>query len=506
MKCDEAKPVCYRCSSTGRKCDGYAAASSAIAKTTKNDALTLALGLNVTVDALEKRTFDFFRLRTTPCMSGYFNDHLWERMVFQVCQTEPAVRYAVTALGALHEERSLRRSALRDGVDVSSVQTDFPVKQYAKALSGLQQLLACENVPMNVVLLCSLLCVHFESMRENFVPALVHAENAIKLLHSSSTFNSQKIDQSLIRAFMRIDLQGSLYIGMRTPGLPFFTSATDSDLPDAFADLIHARDFSNTWTSRLYYFMRTKADRHKFQDPGNVPLELFAECQTHEGMFAAIDQLLWDFMQKPTVKLSFREQHGLGMLRIRAKINRIVTAGCLYAEASNYDRFMELFVQVHAICKYIIDSENADRRLFSVSLDEGLLHPLFFLATHCRDSKLRHSALGMLRLLPARAGIWHVEAMTRTAEHCIEYEEALCEKEHPDCSDIPEWRRIHSAGFDGWDAAHSRHTRVIMHMRTRPYGMDGDWVDTSKEIEWYVNPLRPQSCLMMPEQAVLWSY
>lgn len=506
MKCDEAKPSCHRCTSTGRTCDGYASASDVLSKPSDRDPISLALGLNVAVDALEKRMFDFFRLRTTPCMSGYFNDHLWERLIFQVCQTEPVVRHAVTALGALHEERSLRRSALRDGVDVSLVQTDFPVKQYGKALGGLQKLLTREDVPMNVVLLCSLLCVHFESLRENFVPALVHAENAIKLLHSSSTFNTQKIDQSLIRAFMRIDLQGSLYIGMRTPGLPFFTSATDSELPESFSDLIHARDFSNTWTSRLYYFMRIKADKYKFQEPGDVPLEVYAECQTLESMFTGIDQRLWEFMQRPTIKLAFREQHGLGMLRIRAKINLIIAAGCLYAEASSYDRFMDRFEEIHSICKYIMDSENADRRLFSVSLDEGLLHPLHFLATHCRDSKLRHSALSMLRSLPARAGIWHVEAMTRTAEHCIQYEESLCANPHPQCADIPEWRRIHSAGFDGWGTAHKQQTHVTMHMRTRPYGMDGDWVDASKEIEWYVHPLRAPSCLSMPDRAVLWSY
>lgn len=445
VKCDEEKPYCRRCTTTGRKCDGYTVPGDSI-RAKSPEFLAVALVNDVSSDALERRTFDFFRARTAPCVSGYFQDSVWERIVLQLSHSEPAVRHAVNALGALHEERSLRKSAGNEGIDVSLVKTGFPLMQYSKALNEMQALLKAGTASLDTVLLCSLLCIHFESLRESFVPALMHVENAIQLLQSSTSFDARKVNPALVRAIMRMDLQGTMYLGSRVPGLPFYTAATDSMLPNSFHDLTHARDLVTTWTSRLFHFMRTVADDHKFREPGNIALDELAKAQELEQNFINLDRLLWDFMHKPTVKLTIREQHGLGMLRSRVKINRILSATCLYSEATIFDRFVPAFEDILTICLFTIGSDNADRRLFSVSLDEGLVHPLFFLCTHCRDGSIRHRALELLNRLPTRDGIWHVETTARTAEICIRFEEALCDKQFPLCTDIPEWRRIHSAG------------------------------------------------------------
>ncbi|CAK1355593.1 hypothetical protein CB0940_00692 [Cercospora beticola] len=488
VKCDEEKPHCKRCTTTGRKCDGYAQMGESPTRPKSPEPLTVALINDVSSDALERRTFDYFRARTAPCVSGYFSDTVWERLVLQLSHQEPAVRHAINALGALHEERSLRRSAGAEGIDVSLVKTGFPILQYSKALNEMQELLKSGKAPLDVILLCSLLCIHFEALRESFVPALMHIENAIQLLQSNTTFDARKVNPSLVRAIMRMDLQGTLYLASRVPGMPFFTAATDSILPTSFHDLTHARDLVNTWTSRLYHFMRTVGDHHRLQSPGGHTIDALAQAQELEQTFLKLDGLLWEFMHKPTAKLSTREQHGLGMLRTRTKMNRILAASSLYAEASCFDQYIGEFENILAICMYIMGSDNADRRLFSVSLDEGLIQPLFFCATHCRDGKVRHQALAQLRKLPVRDGIWHVDTTTRTAEMVVRFEEALCDKPPGAalCSDIPEWRRVHSAIFDtsGHDATPRK--KVMVKLRTRPNGIDGEWIDHEESIDWLV--------------------
>lgn len=485
VKCDEARPSCHRCTSTGRKCDGYQVSSPTSSDHSRSspESLSVALSTGSPSTALEKRTFDFFRCRTAPSVSGYFPDPVWDRFVLQVSHTNETVRYAVNALAALHEERTLRSNAEKSGMAVAQVKTSFPVAQYHKALQGMQNLLASDNVPMDIVLMCVILCVHFEAIREDFVPALLHMENAIRLLQASTTFDARKVETSLVRSMMRLDLQGSLYLGMRPPGMPYFTASADSTMPHSFHDLTHARDFINTWTVRLIHFMRTEADNYKFRNPGNIPLEILAKSHDFVQTFLDLDRLLWDFMHKPSIKLSIREQHGLGILRSRVKYNRIVAATCLYAEASAHDAFINEFEEIMNICCYIMESDDADRRLFSVSLDEGLLHPFFFVATHCRDSRLRRRALAQLKKLPPKEGIWHVEAMTRTAEVVVDFEESWCEKEFPTCSDIPEWRRTHSAGFDGWNLMTPK-PRVTTHLLTWPNGMDGDCQIIQQVISW----------------------
>ncbi|KAK5675080.1 hypothetical protein LTS10_012154 [Elasticomyces elasticus] len=479
IKCDEVKPSCKRCTSTGRKCDGYILPEACSERVLPSP--SLALCTDTTSNALERRTFDFFRSRTAPSVSGYFNDPVWDRLVLQFCQSEPTVRYAVNAVGALHEERYLRHSARNIGLQVSHVRTSFPTVQYSMALRGLQGLLGAENISLDLVMICILLMAHFEALRESFVPALVHVENAIRLLHSSASIDARKIDPHLVRALMRLDIQGSIYLQARIPGLPF---ALDSTLPATLHDLTQARDLLNTWVSRLFHFMRVSADEYKFKESEMpAPLEVIAKSHDFVQTFADIDQLLWDFMHKPSLKLTTREQHGLAVLRSRAKCQRITAACCIYAEATMYDAYLADFEEILSICTYIMGSDDADRRLFSVSLDEGLLHPLYFVALHCRDNRVRRGALTYLRRLPTNPGIWHVEAMTRTAQMCVDFEEGWCGKTSPSCSDVPEWGRIHAAGFDGWDLTDVRPT-VTAQFRLRPNGMDGEWMNIYQEVEW----------------------
>lgn len=443
---------------------------------------TLSFGL--AYEALEKRTFEFFRLKTTVCMSGYFQDPVWSQLVLQACHSEPVIRHAVNALGALHEQRYLRCEESAAGVESSLVRTDFPTRQYAKALGGLQKLLSSGKASVNIVLLAALLCVHFESLQERFMPAITHAENAMRLLDPTQAPSTEAIDPSLLRAFVRIDLQCAFFIGIRIPSLSFITSAIDNDLPASFSDLTQARNFITTWTCRLFNFLRLTADKHKFVSPGFVPLEALAEAQSFEKTFIAIERLLFAFMQKPNVKLTFREYHGLAMLRAFAIEGRIVAAGCLYTEASIYDRFMPEMEQMLAICRYVLEAEDSTNRLLSVSLDEGMLRPLWFVLTHCRDSRVRWGALGLLQQLSDSHGAWHVEAMFKAGEICIRMEESGCDKDRPKCEDIPEWRRVHSSGFDAWILAAPTRTKVVAKMRMRPNGMDGEWVDIDELFEW----------------------
>lgn len=272
------------------------------------------------------------------------------------------------------------------------------------------------------------------------------------------------------------------------PGFCQYTSTIDNELPTAFTSLGHARDYSSTWISRLFYFMRTTADVHKYRDPGDVPLETYAAAKQLEDRFVNIDRLLHEYMQRPNLKLSVREQNGLSMMRARAKMDRVLSAVCLHTEATMFDQFLETFEEIYVICKYVLDVEPADR-VFAVSLDDGLLLPLYFTVTNCRDGRLRTAALAAMKRLPARPGVWHVEALTGMAEGVVRYEERLCTIKTPRCSDIPEWQRVHSTAFDGFHHARPQDAYCVSaHFRVRPNGMDGEWMDVEQVIEWLVYP------------------
>ena len=73
--------------------------------------------------------------------------------------------------------------------------------------------------------------------------------------------------------------------------------------------------------------------------------------------------------------------------------------------------------------------------------------------------------------------------MTRAAQVCIDHEESTTDKESPKCADIPEWRRVHTVAFHDWSVSTPTQSATL-HLRTRPNGMDGEWWDDMKLIEW----------------------
>ena len=481
VKCDEAKPWCTRCTTTGRQCDGYAERDAHVSKLAYPIALSQTLPLHQHSTLLEKRAFHFFRCQTVPSISGYFQDDVWGRLVLQLSHVEPAVRHAVNALGALHEEQHLRCTGHDDMRYRSTTLDSFSTQQYANALERVQTLTASSRPLTEVVVVCALVCIHFEALRGNSQAALLHIENAIKILVASKTLLSHEIDSDLVCAMMRVDLQSSMYLGSRVPGLPFFTISIDAILPATFTSVAHARSLVDTWGCRQLYFIRSVADKYKFLQPGDVPLEVIGQSHELAKVFNKLDRLLSDFIQR-TSCITPPERCGLDILSGRVKTMRTMVATCLYSEETAYDAHFDDFCQIYSICEGVVASGNAGHCLWSVSLDEGLLHPLYCIATSCRDGLLRHKALTQLQELPGAEGIWHVQAITYLAMRCVEFEERFCGQDLPRCDDIPEWKRIHSAGFRS--LGHSLLPRITAFIRTRPNGMDGEWQDDEWTITW----------------------
>ncbi|KAF2493017.1 hypothetical protein BU16DRAFT_424028, partial [Lophium mytilinum] len=127
VKCDEDKPDCKRCTSTGRKCDGYeppkaqkqdSQAVVRAARPPKSTRLSTSLlpGYARSTPAAfmdpafasetsaESRSLKFFQLYTAPEMAGFFDSTFWVQDLLLAANEHQSIRYAVTALGALHQK------------------------------------------------------------------------------------------------------------------------------------------------------------------------------------------------------------------------------------------------------------------------------------------------------------------------------------------------------------------------------------------------------------------
>ncbi|CAI7674857.1 unnamed protein product [Penicillium palitans] len=128
-KCDERRPACLGCTSTGRKCDGYEQAvdkrtrewRESTAKNQNNEApqiqccskvralvtavpLPLASACHIDLNQNELWYLDFYHNHTAVRFSHYFQNSFWQGLLFQMCETHPAILHASIAMGAWHTQ------------------------------------------------------------------------------------------------------------------------------------------------------------------------------------------------------------------------------------------------------------------------------------------------------------------------------------------------------------------------------------------------------------------
>ena len=133
VKCDEARPACKNCTSTGRTCDGYATSNSATFEKPSSiilhEPINRDLSLYAEASPRETRAFFFYFHQTGPQFSVGFDDsQFWEQLVPQSAFVKQGIWHALTALASCHEDFQKR--------DRGNVQNRrFTLCQYNKAIS-----------------------------------------------------------------------------------------------------------------------------------------------------------------------------------------------------------------------------------------------------------------------------------------------------------------------------------------------------------------------------------
>ena len=136
MKCDEARPACVRCTSTGRSCDGYSTGQE-LHSPLSNELSVTGLSVNIHTSPQANQSFAFFVKRTSPQLAGFFGSNFWERLVLQAAYHESAIRNAIVAIGSLHEQ--LYQTATSEPINA------FALEHYNLAIKDLLVPLAQER-------------------------------------------------------------------------------------------------------------------------------------------------------------------------------------------------------------------------------------------------------------------------------------------------------------------------------------------------------------------------
>jgi len=247
VKCDEEKPHCKRCTSTGRTCDGYdptfrppppstpsppaarrdshhSGASWTIARSQSPVYLAPALRLNTRE---ERESFDFFTSHAVGHLRGYLDSPFWQREVLQAAHRDPAIQHCIIALGAMYRRFFQGRDSHLTEHAMSDKYLQFALRQSNRAIQDLlKKQIAGDYVKDRTskvtLMTCSILFSSMCCLQGYQKQAIEHLRSGIRMLNEMDEEERKEthpIDlESLRTIFVGLDMQVRAIMPSRESG------------------------------------------------------------------------------------------------------------------------------------------------------------------------------------------------------------------------------------------------------------------------------------------------
>lgn len=466
VKCDEQKPVCLRCKSSGRDCDGYL---DVFRQDMNNNIqpvpLTAARLAKVPSYKLpgtskERQAFDFFIQNTGRDLFSATNMKSVYQLMLQISHSDDAIRSAIVALGSTGEQLHTCDS-LAIQRERSSPNQDFTRIQYCKALQCLQRHIDAnsDHSVAYTILLCVLFCM-FEFLQGNDVGALTHLKGGLGLLSQDYWRVSGGLDKlspnedlhsEILTIFSAMNVQAALWLGLDdlpssfmwlpqpaagVGGSGLIYGQEDYSQPSVFATIDQISDSLNHHTRQIYAFRLfiTSCSQRSSEDP------------IFQGLHAEKLRLVSQFQQWPPAvdasemqlgsKITFDDTCRLAAMKMNYMIINILLQ--TYLEEANKLRiyqeseaeFRRVLIRANTIIRpmsdlarlriqRVVTANNMGINPVSVSLQSGVIAPIYYTAIKCQNLSICHEAIRLLSEAPWREGAWDSLVMANIAKREI---------------------------------------------------------------------------------------
>ena len=454
--------------------------------------------LDISCDWEELRCIYHFRNRSIKELSELMDAGFWQKYVFELALSAPAIKYAMVALGAMHENYLSQQTSLLQG---NALQTKTPLStyslgKYGEAIQSLNSRIDHANKHNDVVgetLVAALLFAFFEVIQGSDLAALKHLEGGLFLLNQLRMERSEPsklfvdredlFSSSLVKAFERLDLQASAFIGSRQiPDVEKFVKPNylpPVALPIYFSTLSEARNHLNGTLKNAYQFLRSTSEVHKYVPShkpvignynivpalptfGPIPPSTFQDRDTHIKALKRWSVVFQDLLCRASrssaikkTKIDEAESKEYATTWMSYLVTLIKVSTSLDANETVYDshlsHFEAILEQADAVLcprPNINSPLKTNREKQGFTIEMNFIHPLYFTALKCRSPTLRRKAVSLLRL-SAKEGVWDGHIMARIAEHAISVEEAgTYDGEESGAAPLPECKRIHGVAFN----------------------------------------------------------
>ncbi|KAL8706269.1 MAG: hypothetical protein Q9201_000645 [Fulgogasparrea decipioides] len=421
-------------------------------------------GWNGTLDELQ--SFDYFRSQTSEDLAYSLNTSL-DELVLQTSHRYDPIRHAAIALGALGMVIRFNSGNPEHDQTAALWRHQLARAQYFKAIRILQcEIMQKGNERVDLVLISCFLFIVFEFLQGNDETATRHLRSGLSILRaqyfSPNRINSSCREQSIAglgpmqleiaRIFHILDKQATMWFELRSLGgttrVPTVNPSSQATTPSTYSSLAEAHQDLNSLIIRIHDFQR-HTSQHQYTT-ATVPASFYTR---RDSLLAALEthrRRLSNYVAFHTSTAHSREvldlQH-ISILRINRKVTTIILAACLESnKASFYAQSTWQFWQIVSLATLMLRPETLELRqkflrmvhscysettlcgsrdddsapekqdvhLTQTTLN-GLIHPLYFTATKCRERATAERAVKLLEMEPWREGASYSATLAKAA-------------------------------------------------------------------------------------------
>jgi hypothetical protein len=483
VKCDETRPGCNRCKKFGRECDGYLSdlssrrGSLVPLKPRPSGANVCMPTFSVPGDEQERRYYQLFCDRTASDLAGHYPTDFWKRIAVQESFSEPAIRHAVVALGALtkslHESENQPFGMIMPPSSASVEHHEFALKQYNKAIVNLRQTLSKGKPQIRTALVACLLFVCFENFHGDYGAAAKHMQCGLSLVdqwqaQSSPGQTEELYNDEVFQMFARYNAQSFQHLGSAAslnpnPRLLCLEKMgrKEVSIPIIFTDVLEARRCWDLCMERCidYYKMS-----RPFNYDNDQPPWILEEADACAILLQQFEDAFW-----PILNQSGDEDRGAVILYLCNKISAMYLQVSVVRGESHWDGFQQHFEEIISRSAKVVERTRTidpnQTGVFSVEL--GIIPPLHLAAMKCREPRLRRQAIALLLSTPRREGCWDGVLLGKVDSWIMQIEEEGMD-EFGFIPDFSRWRlgEIKSCPQERW---------IWVKCLQDSYGLDGQW-------------------------------
>ncbi|KAK7417259.1 hypothetical protein QQX98_004693 [Neonectria punicea] len=457
VKCDESRPACHRCASTGRTCDGYGiwgGGGSSQSQVGVAGTLSFTIAPSPTaaslriMNAAERDCFQWFMFKTSRKLRGIFTSAFWDTLVFQAGSDEPAVLHASLALGSAQRRQIRERAIPPTGNSVPDEQEQFMLRQYGKAISYLVPQSPGHHQPSaQAVLMTCLVFIFLEFLRGHYKTAQAHLRNGLKLIAEAGCGRKRAdkdvdaykssggpIDTGILETFSRIQVQVALLRPFNHHPSAFLLEHEPESITSTFMSVEQARDRLDRLLNEIMQLTEECRQQGIEQSVCEHSEMLFRQQHIRADLTAWRSTYAQSTVTIETA-MRFRDAFAYRMLLayyimavIMAETALSPSIECIFD--NHTDDFASLLTQSERLRDAIVASAEVDdiqshhEEAPQSIADMGWIPPLYYAAIKCRVRRLRLQAIELLSSLPHREGIWDTRMAAGIARNVMAIEEA----------------------------------------------------------------------------------